>query len=129
MSIEDRTGVLLLSLVPEAHSRLLEALRHRGIPADVARSGRHALRKLRSRHALVLVDLVHGTPLDGVAVARLNAMRCDGTVLGLHDGDLSRFAAQLEGLVVDGFCRAGEWTPIVTLATAHFGPGASSALH
>ena len=118
--IPERSGVLLVSVLPEGHERLLEALRQHAIPVEVARSGRHALRKLRAHPVLVLVDLVHGPALDDIAVSRLNASRRNSTVLGIHDGDLGRFADELDALVVDGFCRAGEWVPIVELATESF---------
>jgi hypothetical protein len=120
MMTENRTGVLLLSALPEGHTTLLEALRQRAIPVDVARSGRHAVRKLRNQPVLVLVDLVHGPALDAVSVQSVNASRSTTTVLGLHDGDLGRFADELDTLVVDGFCRAGEWAPIVELASETF---------
>ncbi|HTM57858.1 MAG TPA: hypothetical protein VL123_05525 [Candidatus Udaeobacter sp.] len=129
MMNESRAGVLLLSVLPEGHTPLLEALRQRAIPVEVARSGRHAVRKLRSHPVLVLVDLVHGPALDSASVQRVNASRKAGTVLGLHDGDLGRFADELDALVVDGFCRAGEWAPIVELASESFNVVAAAPLN
>ena len=120
MTMANQTGVLLLSVLPEGHTSLLEALRQRGIPSEIARSGRHAVRKLRNHPVLVLVDLVYGPSLDRVSVERLNSSRSTSTVLGLHDGDLGRFAGELEDLKVDGFCRAGDWIPIVELAAENF---------
>jgi len=117
---ENRSGVLLLSAMPEGHAHLLEALRHRGIPAEAARSGQHAMMKLRSHPVLVLVDFVYGASLDRMSVERLNAARRTSTVLGLHDGDLGRVSDELEDLVVDGFCRAGDWSPIVDKAAQSF---------
>ena len=121
MNMESRTAVLLISVLPEAHASMLEALRQRGIPAEVARSGKHAVRKLRRRPVLVLVDLTHGPSLDRHSIERLNATRRTSTVLALHDGDLAQFADELEDLVVDGFCRVGEWVPIVELAAENIG--------
>jgi predicted Kef-type K+ transport protein len=120
MNSESRTGVLLLSVLPEAHVMLLQALRNRGIPVSIARSGRLAVRKLRTHPVVVVVDLVYGPALDRMSIARVNAARGTSTVLGLHDGDLGRFADELDELVVDGFCRAGEWYPIVELASESF---------
>ena len=78
---------------------------------------------------LVLVDLVHGPALDSLSVHRVNAARRASTVLGLHDGDLGRFADELDALVVDGFCRAGEWAPIVELASESFNVVAAGPLN
>jgi len=127
--MENRTGVLLLSVLPEAHADLLEALHQRGIPAEVARSGRHAVQKLRNHPMLVLVDMVYGPSLDRVSVERLNSTRSASTVLGVHDGDFDRFADELEDLVVDGFCRAGDWSPVVDLAAETFDLIAISPRH
>ena len=66
MMAENRSGVLLLSAMPEGHAHLLEALRHRGIPAEAARSGRHAMMKLRSHPVLVLVDFVYRPSLMAI---------------------------------------------------------------
>jgi hypothetical protein len=120
MSPEGRTGVLLLSALPEAHVMLMQALKNRGIPVSTARSARLALRRLRSRPVLVIVDLVYGPALDRDSIARVNSARGTGTVMGLHDGDLGRYADELDELVVDGFCRAGEWVPLVELAAESF---------
>jgi hypothetical protein len=117
---EGRTGVLLLSVVPEAHVMLMQALRSRGIPVQVARSGKQAVRKLKNRPVLILVDLVYGPALERNSIARVNESRGTSTVLGVHEGDLGRFAEELEDLVVDGFCRMGEWSPIVDLAAQSF---------
>jgi hypothetical protein len=120
MNSESRAGVLLLSVLPEAHVMLLQALKNRGIPVSTARSGRLALRRLRSLPVLVIVDLVYGPALDRRSIARVNSARGTSTVLGLHDGDLGRFADELDELVVDGFCRSGEWFPLVELAAESF---------
>jgi hypothetical protein len=117
MNSESRAGVLLLSVLPEAHVMLLQALKNRGIPVSTARSGRLALRSLP---VLVIVDLVYGPALDRRSIARVNSARGTSTVLGLHDGDLGRFADELDELVVDGFCRSGEWFPLVELAAESF---------
>lgn len=116
MNMDGRGGVLLLSVLPEAHVMLFQALKNRGIPVSIARSGRLAQRKLRMRPVLVVVDLVYGPALDRLSIARMNATRGTTTVLGIHDGDLGRFADELDELVIDGFCRVGEWFPIVELA-------------
>jgi DNA-binding NtrC family response regulator len=115
-----RTGVLILSVVPEAHVMLMQALRSRGIPVQVARSGRQAVRKLKNQPVLVLVDLVYGPGLDRDSIIQVNNSRGSSTLLGVHEGDLGRFAEELEDLVVDGFCRMGEWSPIVDLAAQSF---------
>jgi hypothetical protein len=117
---ESSIGVLLLSTVPEAHVMLLRELRGRGIPVQVARSARHAVRKLRQRPVLILVDLTYGPALDRASIERVNSARGTSTVLAMHEGDLGRFAEELENLVVDGFCRTGEWTSIVELASESF---------
>jgi hypothetical protein len=114
--LENRDGVLLLSVMPEAHVMLLQAFRNRGIPASFAISGSMAQRRLSARPVLVIVDLVYGAALDRLSIARINALRGSSTVLALHDGDLGRFASELDELVVDGFCRTGEWYPLVEMA-------------
>lgn len=47
----------------------------------------------------------------------------------VHEGDLGRFAEELEDLVVDGFCRMGEWSPIVDLASQSFNLVATASRH
>ena len=113
---ESRDGVLLLSATPEAHVLMLQALRNRGIPASFAISGSMAQRHLAERPRLVIVDLVYGAALDRLSIARLNSLRGTSTVLALHDGDLGRFENELHDLVVDGFCRTGEWYALVDMA-------------
>ena len=117
---ESRAGVLLLSTVPEAHFALLRDLRGRGIRVQVARSGRHAIRKLRQRPVIILVDLVYGPDLDRASIDSVNSARATSTVLGVHEGDLARFAEELEHLVMDGFCRMGDWSALVELASESF---------
>ncbi|MGH7740772.1 MAG: hypothetical protein ACRENS_01985 [Candidatus Eiseniibacteriota bacterium] len=116
MNSERRSGVLLVSVFPQAHAMLLQALRSRGISVAIARSGRLALRKLRLNPVVVLVDLVYGPALDPESIAQLNAVRSSATVLGLHDGDLGKFADELDELVMDGFFRASDWFPVIELA-------------
>jgi hypothetical protein len=120
MNPDGRRGVLLLSVLPEAHVMMLQALKSRGIPVSIAHHGRMTLRRLRSHPVVVIVDLVYGAALDRMSIACLNSARASCTVLGLHDGDLGRFAGELDELVVDGFCRAGEWFPIVEMAAESF---------
>ena len=120
MMLENRDGVLLLTVMPEAHVMLLQALRNRGIPVSFAISGSMAQRRLSARPVLVIADLVYGAALDRLSIARLNALRGTSTVLALHDGDLGRFASELDELVVDGFCRADEWYPLVELAAESY---------
>jgi len=43
--------------------------------------------------------------------------------------DLGRFADELDALVVDGFCRPGEWAPIVELASESFNVAAAAPLN
>ena len=126
---ERRSGVLLLSVAPEAHVLLTQALRARGIPVHLARSGKQAASKLRHRPALILVDLVHGPGLDRVSIVHMNNSRGMSALLGVHEGDLGRFAEELEDLVVDGFCRMGEWSPIVDLAAQSLDVLTTAARH
>lgn len=116
MSQVNRAAVLLLSTLPESHAMMIQSLRNRGVSVSVARSGRQVQRPLRSSPRVVVVDLVNGPALDPASIARVNAARDTSRVVGLHNGDLGRFAEELDELVMDGFCRAGEWTPIVEMA-------------
>lgn len=127
--METRSGVLLLSVLPEAHFSLLSALSRRGIPTHVARSGQRAVQKLKARPILVLVDLVHGAALDRHSVDQLNATRTSSTLIGVHDGDLGRFAGEFEDLAVDGFCRADDWSLVVELAGENFDLVATNTRH
>jgi hypothetical protein len=98
-------AVVLLSARPEAHAILVDSLCQRGVTIRVARPPVRALRWLAAGPDLVLVDLVHGTGLSPRMVTLLNSVRGHTRVLALHLGDLGNDPF-VDGLTVDGFCRA-----------------------
>jgi hypothetical protein len=72
------------------------------------------------------VDLAHGPAVDERVVLRLNLLRGALQVVAIHDGDLGRFTASVDGLRVDGFCRSDDLSPLADLGAG--GPHAASAL-
>ena len=76
-----RSGVLMLSVLPEAHTHLLEALRQRAIPVEFARSGAHALRKLRQRYRTEDVARLYQIEIIKLRVQIQEMSRIDHAVL------------------------------------------------
>ncbi|OGF12964.1 MAG: hypothetical protein A2W00_08630 [Candidatus Eisenbacteria bacterium RBG_16_71_46] len=111
--------ILLLSTRPEVHRPVLRALRRIGVLARAASDPGGALRSLRARPGVVLVDLVHGPGLDPTVVSTLNRDRGGTVVLALHAGGFGRHHEDVAELSVDGFCPIGDWGPVVGATVGH----------
>lgn len=121
MSPAQEGGVLLLSMRPDCHAPLVEALRGRGLTVSVAQGGAETLDRLRAHPAVVLVDLIQGPGLDAPVIEALNRSHDRSTVLCLHQGDLGKFAEELDTLAVNGFCHVRDWPSIADLAAEGLG--------
>jgi hypothetical protein len=110
--------VLLFSTNQGAHELMLRLFRNRGMPVAVSAGGDGALSLLGHAPAFVLVDLNHGPALGKKSIDAINRLREKCTVLGIHDGNLDRFATQLDALVVNAYCDARNWRKIVDLAAS-----------
>ena len=104
---------LLLSASPGECVPHLGVLRGQGTTVHVASRPDRALKLLRSRPNLVLVDLVHGPGLSPSVVRALNREPRAARVVALHNGRIDAYLDQVEHLRVDGFCRlaGGARTP------------------
>jgi hypothetical protein len=97
---------------------MLRLFRDRGLPVEVSAGGDRAISLLGHPPAFVLVDLNHGPALDKKSIDAINRLREKCTVLGIHDGNLDRFATRLDDLVVNAYCHARNWRKIVDLAAS-----------
>ena len=104
--------VVLLSVFPQAHAALVQALRAHGVVVRIPRP--HEMpRALGSSPDVVLVDLVYGTGLTRAMVAQLNRRRGHAMVVALHEGWLEPPGSEIAGLAVEGFCRSADWRPLL----------------
>ena len=119
--------VVLLSVFPEAHAALVQALRSRGVLVRVPLPD-EMTRALAGSPDVVLVDLVHGTGLTRGLVSRLNRRRGHAMVVALHEGGLEPRGNEIAGLAVEGFCRSADWRPLLGALEAR-PEGAPAAFH
>jgi len=103
--------VLLISVVPHAHTRLVRSFERTGAVVLTASDAGRAATLLRWSPELVLVDLALGAGLTPSLVAALNAGRARSSVLALHEGRLEDGQDDAAELSVDGFCRAADLIP------------------
>ena len=103
--------VLLISLVPQAHTALVRSFERIGAVVLTASDPSRAVTLMRWSPELVLVDLALGAGLTPALVAALNAGRARSSVLALHEGRLEDGADDAADLSVDGFCRAADLIP------------------
>ena len=111
--------ILLLTSRPEAHRPTLRALRRLGVRARAASDPVRTLRALGSAPGVVLVDLVNGSGLDPFAISALNRRAGRTVVLALHAGGFGLYHEAVADLSVDGFCRVGDWGPVVGATVGH----------
>jgi hypothetical protein len=116
--------VVLMSALPDAHEAIVRTLRLRGVTVRVPRSGTPP-RALGRIPDVILVDLVHGTGASRAMVAAINRRRGKAIVVALHEGSLDPGQKETFGLVVEGYCRYGDWPRLVEAIAEQRKPVAS----